>query len=125
MMPIIDGDNDLPMQPRGRFVTGWADWTSTGRNCTPASLGCGPAEWAGSSAPCTCPSDLSEPEAVAATMEQIDAVYRMAAAHPDDFMIAYGRTVSATWRNALPVPFDHRPVPPPPSASYQSKHLRR
>jgi microsomal dipeptidase-like Zn-dependent dipeptidase len=36
------------------------------------------------------PSDLSEPAAVAATMEQIDAVYRMVAAYPGDLAIAYG-----------------------------------
>jgi membrane dipeptidase len=35
------------------------------------------------------PSDLPEPEAVVATLEQVDAVYRMAAAYPDDFAIAY------------------------------------
>jgi membrane dipeptidase len=35
------------------------------------------------------PGDLGEPEAVVATMEQIDAVYRMAAAYPDDLAIAY------------------------------------
>jgi membrane dipeptidase len=35
------------------------------------------------------PSALPEPEAVVATMEQIDAVYRMAAAHPDDLAVAY------------------------------------
>src|SRR5690349_6192037 len=35
------------------------------------------------------PSDLSEPEAVVATMEQIDAVYRLVAAYPGDLAVAY------------------------------------
>jgi membrane dipeptidase len=35
------------------------------------------------------PSDLPEPEAVVATMEQIDAVYRLAAAYPDDLVMAF------------------------------------
>lgn len=34
------------------------------------------------------PSDLPEPEAVAATMEQVDAVYRLIAAYPDDLELA-------------------------------------
>jgi membrane dipeptidase len=34
------------------------------------------------------PSDLSEPDAVVATMEQIDAVYRLVAAYPDDLVLA-------------------------------------
>ena len=35
------------------------------------------------------PSSLTEPEAVVSTLEQIDAVYRLAARYPDDFRIAY------------------------------------
>ncbi|MFI7542541.1 dipeptidase [Actinoplanes sp. NPDC049599] len=34
------------------------------------------------------PSDLSEPDAVVATMEQVDAVYRLVAAYPRDLVIA-------------------------------------
>src|SRR5215207_9179263 len=35
------------------------------------------------------PVSLPEPDAVVATMEQIDAVYRLAAAHPSDLAMAF------------------------------------
>ena len=38
------------------------------------------------------PSHLPEPEAVVSTLEQIDAVYRLAARYPDDLRIAYTAT---------------------------------
>jgi membrane dipeptidase len=89
MMPIIDGHNDLPMQLRARFasrVTG-LDETRPGLHTDIPRLragGVGGQFWS-----VFVPADLGEPESVVATMEQIDVVYRMVAAHPDDLAIAY------------------------------------
>jgi membrane dipeptidase len=89
MMPIIDGHNDLPMQLRAHFAS-----RVDGLNETRPSLhtdiprlragGVGGQFWS-----VFVPGILSEPESVVATMEQIDAVYRMVAAHPGDLAIAY------------------------------------
>jgi membrane dipeptidase len=89
MLPIIDGHNDLPMQLRARFgnrVDG-LDETRPDLHTDIARLragGVGGQFWS-----VFVPGDLGEPEAVVATMEQIDTVYRMVAAHPDDLAIAY------------------------------------
>ncbi|MEV4350701.1 dipeptidase [Actinoplanes sp. NPDC049596] len=89
MMPIIDGHNDLPMQLRGRYgysVEGLDERRPELQTDIPRlrAGGVGGQFWS-----VFVPGELSEPEAVVATMEQIDAVYRMAAAYPNDFAIAY------------------------------------
>ncbi|MGK5681825.1 dipeptidase [Actinoplanes sp. URMC 104] len=89
MEPIIDGHNDLPMQLRGRFgyrVEGLDRPRPELQTDLPRlrAGGVGGQFWS-----VYVPGDLGEPEAVVATMEQIDAVYRMAAAHPGDLAIAY------------------------------------
>jgi membrane dipeptidase len=88
-MPVIDGHNDLPMALRARAgyrVSGLAAdrpefHTDIARL---RAGGVGGQFWS-----VYVPSDLSEPEAVVATMEQIDAVYRLAAAYPEDLAITY------------------------------------
>jgi membrane dipeptidase len=89
MMPIIDGHNDLPMQLRASFASRVAglDETRPGLQTDIPRLragGVGGQFWS-----VFVPADLGEPESVVATMEQIDLVYRMVAAHPDDLAIAY------------------------------------
>ncbi|MEU4237669.1 dipeptidase [Actinoplanes sp. NPDC026619] len=89
MMPIIDGHNDLPMQLRGRFgyrVEG-LDESRPGVQTSLPRLRAG--RVGGQFWSVYVPSDLSEADAAVATMEQIDAVYRMVAAYPDDLAIAY------------------------------------
>ncbi|GAA3350021.1 dipeptidase [Amorphoplanes nipponensis] len=87
--PVIDGHNDLPMALRER--AGYrVDGLAAGRaefHTDIARLragGVGGQFWS-----VYVPSDLSEPDAVVATMEQIDAVYRLVAAYPDDLAVAY------------------------------------
>ena len=87
--PIVDGHNDLPM--RLRALRGYA---VAGLDAVQPDLhtdiprlragGVGAQFWS-----VYVPSDRPEADAVAATMEQIDAVYRMAAAYPGDLRIAY------------------------------------
>src|SRR3954466_5586770 len=87
--PVIDGHNDLPMQLRalrGYSVAG-LDSAQPDFHTDLPRLRAG--RVGGQFWSVYVPSDLPEPEAVVATMEQIDAVYRMAAAYPDDFAIAY------------------------------------
>ncbi|MFC3385048.1 dipeptidase [Couchioplanes azureus] len=88
-MPVIDGHNDLPWALRARAgyrVGGLA----AGRPQFHTDIarlragGVGGQFWS-----VYVPSHLSEPEAVVATMEQVDAVYRLVAAYPDDLAIAY------------------------------------
>ncbi|BCJ48583.1 dipeptidase [Actinoplanes sp. NBRC 14428] len=88
-MPVVDGHNDLPS--RLRTHAGYrVDGLAAGRTEFHTDLarlrsgGVGGQFWS-----VYVPSDLPEPEAVAATMEQIDAVYRLVAAYPDDLAIAY------------------------------------
>jgi len=88
-MPVIDGHNDLPMALRARY--GYSvDGLDTGLSDLQTDIprlragGVGAQFWS-----VYVPSDLSEPDAVVATMEQVDAVYRMAAAYPADLAIAY------------------------------------
>lgn len=88
-MPIIDGHNDLPMQLRARTgydVGGLSRRRPEFHTDIPRlrAGGVGAQFWS-----VYVPSDLPEPEAVVATMEQIDAVYRMTAAYPADLAMAY------------------------------------
>ena len=88
-MYVIDGHNDLPMQLRARHgyrVEGLDEHRPELQTDLPRlrAGGVGGQFWS-----VYVPSDLSEPEAVVATMEQIDAVYRMAAAYPADLVVAH------------------------------------
>jgi membrane dipeptidase len=87
--PVIDGHNDLPMQLRALrgYAVGGLDRIQPDLHTDLPRLragGVGAQFWS-----VYVPSDLPEPAAVAATMEQIDAVYRLAAAYPDDLVVAY------------------------------------
>jgi membrane dipeptidase len=85
----VDGHNDLPAALRAR-----AGYSVAGLDTARPELhtdlprlragGVGAQFWS-----VYVPSHLPEPEAVVATLEQIDAVYRMVAAYPDDLRIAY------------------------------------
>ncbi|MFI5493783.1 dipeptidase [Actinoplanes sp. NPDC051859] len=87
--PVIDGHNDLPWALRSRAgyrVTGLAAdrpefHTDIARL---RAGGVGGQFWS-----VYVPSDLPEPEAVVATMEQVDAVYRLVAAYPADLALAF------------------------------------
>ncbi|MFI5935206.1 dipeptidase [Actinoplanes sp. NPDC051494] len=87
-MPVVDGHNDLPMALRARAgyrVAGLAAdrpefHTDIARL---RAGGVGGQFWS-----VYVPSDLSEPDAVVATLEQVDAVYRLVAAYPRDLAIA-------------------------------------
>jgi membrane dipeptidase len=88
-MPVIDGHNDLPMQLRAK--AGYrVDGLDAPRPEFHTDLprlragGVGAQFWS-----VYVPSDLSEPEAVVATMEQVDAVHRLVAAYPGDLVMAY------------------------------------
>ena len=88
-MPVIDGHNDLPMALRARAgyrVSGLAaDRPEFHTDIARLRAGrVGGQFWS-----VYVPSDLGEPAAVVATMEQIDAVYRLVAAYPSDLAIAY------------------------------------
>ncbi|AGL18333.1 dipeptidase [Actinoplanes sp. N902-109] len=87
-MPVIDGHNDLPMALRARAgyrVTG-LESGRTEFHTDIARLRAG--RVGGQFWSVYVPSDLPEPEAVVATLEQVDAVYRLVAAYPQDFAIA-------------------------------------
>src|SRR3954464_7312893 len=82
MMPIIGGHNDLPMQLRARYgyrVQG-LDEPRPGLHTDLPRLRAG--RVGGQFWSVYVPSDLSEPEAVVATLEQVDAVYRLPPAAP-------------------------------------------
>jgi membrane dipeptidase len=88
-MPIIDGHNDLPTQLRARTgyaVRGLSDVRPEFHTDIPRlrAGGVGAQFWS-----VHVPSDMPEPAAAVATMEQIDAVYRLAAAYPSDLAMAY------------------------------------
>ncbi|MDR0417555.1 MAG: dipeptidase [Propionibacteriaceae bacterium] len=96
--PIIDGHNDLPALLRekaGYAVTG-LDREVPGQQTDLVRLqrgGVGAQFWSA-----WVPSSLSEPEAVVATLEQIDAIHRLVAAYPD--RLAWARTaadIRAAW----------------------------
>jgi membrane dipeptidase len=87
--PVVDGHNDLPFQLRLR--SGYAvDGLDTGRPDLQTDLprlragGVGAQFWS-----VFVPSDLPEPDAVVATLEQVDAVHRMVARYPGDLALAY------------------------------------
>ncbi|WP_433361645.1 dipeptidase [Actinoplanes sp. CA-142083] len=88
-MPIVDGHNDLPLQLRARFGyrVGGLDEPRPELQTDIPRLRAG--RVGGQFWSVYVPSSLPEPEAVVSTMEQVDAVYRMAAAYPDDLAIAY------------------------------------
>jgi membrane dipeptidase len=90
--PVIDGHNDLPWEVRGR--TGYnltdldiaTDLTSTGLHTDIPRLragGVGAQFWS-----VYVPCRLGGESAVAATLEQIDFVYQLAARYPKDFVVA-------------------------------------
>ncbi len=88
-MPVIDGHNDLPLALRlkaGYAVGGLAAHRPEFHTDIPRlrAGGVGAQFWSA-----YVPSVLPEPEAVVATMEQIDAVYRMAAGYPSDLVMAF------------------------------------
>jgi membrane dipeptidase len=85
--PVVDGHNDLPWQlrvHRGCTVDGLDAGIPELHTDLPRlrAGGVGAQFWS-----VYVPSSLPEPEAVVATMEQIDAVHRMAAAHPADLVL--------------------------------------
>ncbi|MFD5536778.1 dipeptidase [Streptomyces sp. NPDC127079] len=87
--PVFDGHNDLPVALRAR--TGYSvEGLDDGRPELHTDLprlragGVGAQFWS-----VYVSSRLPEPEAVVATLEQIDAVYRLAARYPDTLRIAY------------------------------------
>ena len=90
MKLIIDGHNDLPMQLRARYGYSVAGLDETTRPELQTDLprlragGVGAQFWSA-----YVPSDLPEPEAVVATLEQVDAIYRLTEAYPEDFAMAF------------------------------------
>ncbi|MFF4803798.1 dipeptidase [Streptomyces sp. NPDC001351] len=87
--PVFDGHNDLPVALRARSgysVEGLADGRPDLHTDLPRlrAGGVGAQFWS-----VYVSSELPEPEAVVATLEQIDAVYRLAARYPDTLRIAY------------------------------------
>ncbi len=87
--PVFDGHNDLPSALRARSgysVEGLADGRPDLHTDLPRlrAGGVGAQFWS-----VFVPSNLPEPEAVVATFEQIDAVYRLVARYPDTLRIAY------------------------------------
>jgi membrane dipeptidase len=88
-MPVFDGHNDLPTRLReasGYGVEGLdADRPDLHTDIPRLRAGgVGAQFWS-----VFVPSSLTEPEAVVATLEQVDAVYRLVARYPDVFSIAY------------------------------------
>ncbi|PKW05655.1 membrane dipeptidase [Streptomyces sp. 1222.5] len=87
--PVVDGHNDLPVALRARSgysVEGLADGRPDLHTDLPRlrAGGVGAQFWS-----VYVSSELPEPEAVVATLEQIDAVYRLVARYPDALRIAY------------------------------------
>ncbi|MEU8663943.1 dipeptidase [Actinoplanes philippinensis] len=85
---IIDGHNDLPMRLREWQGSAVPDLAGVpGLHTDLPRLrkgGVGGQFWS-----VYVPSDLPEPVAVTSTLEQIDLVHRLVAAHPDDLAMAY------------------------------------
>lgn len=100
--PVIDGHNDLAWAARedatDRYGVGGLDAASAhGRFQTDLPRlragGVGAQFWS-----VYVPSTLPEPEAVVATLEQIDFVHRFVARHPDDLALAWSADdVRAAW----------------------------
>jgi membrane dipeptidase len=87
--PIVDGHNDLPSRLRaaaGYDVAGLDRRRDEFHTDLPRlrAGGVGAQFWS-----VYVPSDLSEPDAVVATLEQIDAVHRMVRAYPAELVMAY------------------------------------
>ena len=87
--PVFDGHNDLAS--RLREVSGYGvEGLDTGRSDLHTDIprlragGVGAQFWS-----VFVPSSITEPEAVVATLEQVDAIYRLAARYPDTFALAY------------------------------------
>lgn len=86
--PVVDGHNDLPWRLRVRrgYEVGGLDRHQGDLHTDLPRLragGVGAQFWS-----VFVPSDLREPDAVVATLEQIDAVYRLVAAYPRDLVLA-------------------------------------
>lgn len=87
--PVFDGHNDLPVALRARRGSS-VEGLDKGRPELHTDIprlragGVGAQFWSVYVA-----SSLPEPEAAVATLEQIDAVYRLVARYPDDLRIAY------------------------------------
>ena len=96
--PIIDGHNDLPMRLRalrGSEVEGLDRDQPDFQTDLPRlrAGGVGAQFWS-----VYVPSDLPEPDAVVATLEQVDLVHRMAAAYPGDLAVAWSAAdVERAW----------------------------
>ncbi|ROP55403.1 dipeptidase [Streptomyces sp. PanSC9] len=87
--PVVDGHNDLPVALRARSgysVEGLADGRPDLHTDLPRlrAGGVGAQFWS-----VYVSSELPEPEAVVATLEQIDAVYRLVARYPEALRMAY------------------------------------
>ncbi|MFJ8032537.1 dipeptidase [Streptomyces sp. NPDC096032] len=87
--PVVDGHNDLPVALRARSgysVEGLADGRPDLHTDLPRlrAGGVGAQFWS-----VYVSSELPEPEAVVATLEQIDAVYRLVARYPEALRVAY------------------------------------
>jgi membrane dipeptidase len=87
--PVVDGHNDLPSALRERAGYGVdgldVDYPELHTDIPRLRAGgVGAQFWS-----VFVPSSLPEPEAVVATLEQVDAVYRMVARYPETFEIAY------------------------------------
>jgi membrane dipeptidase len=88
-MPIVDTHNDLPsaLRERAGYSVGRLDVGFPELHTDLPRLragGVGAQVWS-----VFVPSSLAEPEAVVATLEQVDAVYRMVARYPDELAMAY------------------------------------
>lgn len=87
--PVFDGHNDLPVALRARYGSS-VEGLDEGRPDLHTDIprlragGVGAQFWSVYVA-----SSLPEPAAAVATLEQIDAVYRLVARYPDDLRIAY------------------------------------
>ncbi len=88
-MPIVDTHNDLPsaLRERAGYSVEGLDTDYPGLHTDIPRLragGVGAQVWS-----VFVPSSLTEPDAVVATLEQVDVVYRMVARYPQDLSLAY------------------------------------